>query len=132
MAPSLIGERSLITNTNLRTAVLRGASLLLGVLAPICVFLWQVGAAPQEPPPAIKYPQELGRVTFAVAGDVIPHEPVVRSAEAAEFHGAGEGRSNDYAGWDALFADVAVAFRQADFGFVNLETPVAPKHSVGS
>jgi poly-gamma-glutamate capsule biosynthesis protein CapA/YwtB (metallophosphatase superfamily) len=131
-AASFTGDGSLITHTNLRKAVLRGAPLLLGVLAPICVFIWQVGAAPQEPVPAITYPQELGRVTFAVAGDVIPHEPVVRSAEAAEFQGGSGGASNDYAGWDALFADVAIAFRQADFGFVNLETPVAPKHSLGS
>ena len=29
-------------------------------------------------------------------------------------------------GWDVLLADVADVFRAADFGFVNLETPVAP------
>lgn len=35
-------------------------------------------------------------------------------------------------GWTAEFADVADVFRSVDFGFVNMETPVAPKHSVGS
>ena len=69
------------------------------------------------------YPHELAQVSFAIAGDVIPHEPV-RAAAAA----AGEGS----AGWSALFADVADVFKSADFGFVNMETPVAPAHSHGS
>ncbi|HXS77455.1 MAG TPA: CapA family protein [Terracidiphilus sp.] len=71
----------------------------------------------------VPYPHELARVTFAVAGDVIPHEPVRASAEAA---GGGVG------GWASLFSDVADVFKRADFGFVNLETPIAPAHSKGS
>ena len=69
------------------------------------------------------YPHDLAQVSFAVAGDVIPHEPV-RAAAAA----AGEGTQ----GWGALLSDVSDVFRGADFGFVNLETPVAPAHSHGS
>jgi poly-gamma-glutamate synthesis protein (capsule biosynthesis protein) len=69
------------------------------------------------------YPHELAQVSFAVAGDVIPHEPV-RAAAAA----AGDGSQ----GWAALFSDVSDVFEKADFGFVNLETPVAPAHSHGS
>jgi poly-gamma-glutamate synthesis protein (capsule biosynthesis protein) len=69
------------------------------------------------------YPHDLAQVTFAVAGDVIPHEPVRAAAKAA-----GDGES----GWAALFADVADVFEGADFGFVNLETPVAPEHSHGT
>ncbi len=69
------------------------------------------------------YPHELAHVSFAVAGDVIPHE-AVRAAAAA----AGEGEQ----GWAALFSDVADVFEKADFGFVNLETPVAPEHSHGT
>jgi poly-gamma-glutamate capsule biosynthesis protein CapA/YwtB (metallophosphatase superfamily) len=69
------------------------------------------------------YPHDLARVSFAVAGDVIPHEAVRNSAAAA-----GEGET----GWAGLLADVAGVFRGADFGFVNLETPVAPAHSHGS
>jgi poly-gamma-glutamate synthesis protein (capsule biosynthesis protein) len=69
------------------------------------------------------YPHELAQVSFAVAGDVIPHG-AVRTAAAA----AGDGAQ----GWGALFADVADVFRHADFGFVNLETPVAPEHSRGT
>jgi poly-gamma-glutamate synthesis protein (capsule biosynthesis protein) len=71
----------------------------------------------------VPYPHELAQVSFAVAGDVIPHEPV-RAAAAA----AGDGAQ----GWGALLADVADVFQHADFGFVNLETPVAPSHSHGS
>jgi poly-gamma-glutamate synthesis protein (capsule biosynthesis protein) len=71
----------------------------------------------------VPYPHELAQVSFAVAGDVIPHEPV-RAAAAAAGDGAG--------GWGALFSDVSDVFDKADFGFVNLETPVAPAHSHGS
>jgi poly-gamma-glutamate capsule biosynthesis protein CapA/YwtB (metallophosphatase superfamily) len=73
--------------------------------------------------PVAPYPHDLAQVSFAVAGDVIPHEPV-RAAAAA----AGEGSQ----GWGALLSDVSDVFRSADFGFVNLETPVAPAHSHGS
>jgi poly-gamma-glutamate capsule biosynthesis protein CapA/YwtB (metallophosphatase superfamily) len=69
------------------------------------------------------YPHELARASFAVAGDVIPHEPVRAAAEAA---GGG------VQGWESLLADVSDVFKGADFGFVNLETPVAPAHSKGS
>ena len=69
------------------------------------------------------YPHELARVSFAVGGDVIPHEPVRAAAEAA-----GGGAQ----GWGSLLADVSDVFEGADFGFVNLETPVAPAHSKGS
>jgi poly-gamma-glutamate synthesis protein (capsule biosynthesis protein) len=69
------------------------------------------------------YPHPLAQVSLAVAGDVIPHE-AVRAAAAAEGPGA--------QGWAALFSDVADVFQSADFGFVNMETPVAPAHSRGS
>ena len=71
----------------------------------------------------VPYPHELGQVSFAVAGDVIPHEPV-RAAAAVGGEGA--------VGWGALFSDVSDVFEKADFGFVNMETPVAPAHSKGS
>ena len=72
---------------------------------------------------AVPYPHDLGQVSFAVAGDVIPHQ-AVREAAAAD--------GPDEAGWQALFGDVSDVFRGADFGFVNMETPVAPAHSKGS
>ena len=73
--------------------------------------------------PVAPYPHELAKVSFAVAGDVIPHEPV-RAAAAA----AGDGEQ----GWEKLLEPVADVFKGADFGFVNLETPVAPNHSHGT
>ena len=121
----------------------------LAFLLALFIILWRAGAAQQKSPAATSYPQEISRVTFAISGDVIPHEPVVESARAAEAEAsanapaassqvpganpaAPESAPSDHAGWDALFADVADVFRQADFGFVNLETPVAPRHSLGS
>jgi len=125
---------------------------------------------------AVAYPRELSRIRFAVAGDVIPHQPVVQSAAAQKITAPTQPAevspsatppvpiisspptasaasqspallspekqmpasapastpAGNNGGWDALFASVADAFHQADFGFVNLETPVAPKHSRGS
>jgi poly-gamma-glutamate capsule biosynthesis protein CapA/YwtB (metallophosphatase superfamily) len=71
------------------------------------------------------YPQEISQVTFAVAGDVIPHEAVAEAASAAA-------TPDNHGGWDALLENVSDVFRDVDFGFVNLETPVAPQHSLGS
>jgi poly-gamma-glutamate synthesis protein (capsule biosynthesis protein) len=71
----------------------------------------------------VPYPHDLGQASFAVAGDVIPHQAV---REAAAAGGA------DEPGWQALFSDVSDVFAKADFGFVNMETPVAPAHSKGS
>ena len=81
-------------------------------------------------------PREISRVTFAVAGDVIPHQAVVQSAaaqdQAAKTGPSAQSGTDLHGGWDALFASVADVFRHADFGFVNLETPVAPNSSRGS
>jgi poly-gamma-glutamate capsule biosynthesis protein CapA/YwtB (metallophosphatase superfamily) len=74
------------------------------------------------------YPHDLTQVTFAVGGDVIPHDAVRASAAAA----LAAGDPTNSQGWGALFSDVADVFQRADFGFVNLETPVAPAHSHGS
>jgi poly-gamma-glutamate synthesis protein (capsule biosynthesis protein) len=74
------------------------------------------------------YPHELAQITFAVAGDVIPHEAVRAAAGAA----VAAGDPTNSQGWGALLSDVSDVFKRADFGFVNLETPVAPAHSHGS
>ena len=76
----------------------------------------------------VPYPHDLAQVTFAVAGDVIPHEPVRAAAAAA----AANGDPTNSQGWGALFSDVSDVFHGVDFGFVNMETPVAPAHSKGS
>src|SRR5208282_3723859 len=46
------------------------------------------------------YPHELAQVSFAVAGDVIPHEPVRAAAAAAVNADPGNAQ-----GWGALFSD---------------------------
>jgi poly-gamma-glutamate synthesis protein (capsule biosynthesis protein) len=76
----------------------------------------------------VPYPHELAQVSFAVAGDVIPHEAVRAAAGAA----VAAGDPTNSQGWGALLSDVSDVFKRADFGFVNLETPVAPAHSHGS
>ncbi|HLY43868.1 MAG TPA: CapA family protein [Terracidiphilus sp.] len=117
-APASRGRRS--ANPRARTRVYVIAGLTLTAVAAVLLYGRFSGRAAVSPPP---YPHELARVTFAAAGDVIPHE-AVRSAAAAE--------GPDVQGWTALFSDVADVFRSADFGFVNMETPVAPNHSKGS
>ena len=59
---------------------------------------------------------------------MIPHEAVRAAAGAA----VAAGDPTNSQGWGALLSDVADVFKRADFGFVNLETPVAPAHSHGS
>jgi poly-gamma-glutamate capsule biosynthesis protein CapA/YwtB (metallophosphatase superfamily) len=132
-------------SASIETRIALIAALLICGLASISGRASHASANGQK---SASYPQEISRVTFAVAGDVIPHEPVVESAVAAENEStstppsnssptpdttsANSPAANDHAGWDALFADVADIFHDADLGFVNLETPVAPKHSMGS
>ncbi|MBZ5501379.1 MAG: CapA family protein [Acidobacteriia bacterium] len=98
--------------------------MALLALAAVSLIVWRV-ARPRKTPAPPAYPREISRVTFAAAGDVIPHQAVQQAATAAASTG-------DPNGWDALFAEVSPVFRRADFGFVNLETPVAPAHSRGS
>ena len=100
----------------------RLAALALVIAAiPAAFVVYRTSAHPAAPP--VTYPREVGRVTFAVAGDVIPHEAVRASAAAAGPGGQG---------WSALLTNVADIFERADYGFVNLETPVAPNHSHGT
>jgi poly-gamma-glutamate synthesis protein (capsule biosynthesis protein) len=107
------------------SALRKHGRLAGGVLAAVAVGAALLAGFHASRPAAavVPYPHQLAQVSFAVAGDVIPHESV-RAAAAA----AGEGA----AGWSALFSGVSDVFQKADFGFVNLETPVAPAHSHGS
>jgi len=127
---------------------------VLAACAVVCVaaFLLLLSGKPNDrvsttnPATPSTYPRELSRVTFAAAGDVIPHQAVLQAAaaqsqlakqevaSAATDHAsaASAAPAEVHGGWDVLFSQVADAFRQADFGFVNLETPVAPAHTKGS
>ncbi len=107
-----------------RSNAFRIGALMFSLVALLAAGIFVTRGHAQAKAP-ITYPQEISRVTFAVAGDVLPHEPVIEAANAAAAPGNRDG-------WDALFANVSDVFRDADFGFVNLETPVAPKHSLGT
>lgn len=108
--------------TGARIAAIAAGMLLAALLGGMWLApRWGMHLAQSSRP--VPYPHEQARVTFAVAGDVIPHD-AVRAAAAA----AGEGVE----GWQSLFSDVKDVFEGVDFGFVNLETPVAPAHSHGS
>lgn len=119
--PSREGEPGNWLGLSPRTAALT-VMILLALVAGTAYFTGFPGYLRPAVAPA-PYPHELSRVSFAVAGDVIPHEPVRAAAEAA---GGG------VQGWNSLLDDVDDVFKAADFGFVNLETPVAPEHSKGS
>jgi len=131
-----------------RKTFVGAAVTLFTVLLALSLVKGRPGPATAQAAARVSYPRELSRVTFAAAGDVIPHQAVVQSAaaqslaatpappaaapDAKDSAAALPATSGNHAGWDVLFAAVADVFRQADFGFVNLETPVAPKHSRGS
>ena len=117
MAWSIRGRRFVVGGSAvLLVAVAAGAVLHAGIHANRAAV------------PVVPYPHELAQVSFAVAGDVIPHEPVRAAAGAA----VAAGDATNTQGWGALFSDVSDVFEKADFGFVNMETPVAPAHSKGS
>jgi poly-gamma-glutamate synthesis protein (capsule biosynthesis protein) len=106
--------------------------LRIALLAAFCGTLIgvSIGTVSAHPKPApVKYPRETGRISFAVAGDVIPHEAVRAAAKAADTTST---QPSSVQGWTALFANVADIFQRADYGFVNFETPVAPAHSHGT
>ena len=107
---------------------LAGGSVLMLTAAGVGGILLAGSHAGRAAAPVVPYPHELAQVSFAVAGDVIPHEPVRAAAGAA----ATAGDVTNTQGWGALFSDVSDVFQKADFGFVNMETPVAPAHSKGS
>src|SRR5260370_16945691 len=131
-----------------KRAVEAGAIVVLLLLFGAAFFKWERNRTPVSASVNVSHPQENNRITLAAAGDIIPHQTVVQSGAAqnqstAETHtqSAPDLKENsasqtpaagNHGGWDLLFANVADVFRQADFGFVNLETPVPPAHSPGS
>jgi hypothetical protein len=131
-----------------RKAASTGVAALLLIFLGGAFFKWEQNRTPVKASVTVSYPKEISRITFVAAGDVIPHQPVVQSAaaqtqvvrephtesvtETKEGDASQSSAVSNHGGWDLLFANVADVFRQADFGFVNLETPVAPSHSHGS
>src|SRR5713101_8477121 len=65
--------------------IIRRAALALSLLllTPF-VFKWEHGSAAGKTSVSASYPREISRITFAAAGDVIPHQSVVKAAAAHE------------------------------------------------
>src|SRR5260221_3017201 len=57
-----------------------GAAILLLVFLTGAFFKWEQHRTPVNA--SVSYPQEISRITFAAAGDVIPHQSVAQSAAA--------------------------------------------------
>jgi hypothetical protein len=115
--------KGLVSGVRSHRRLVASAALLLVAVAAVGAMLPMGLHGRRLAAVVVPYPHEQAQVSFAVAGDVIPHDPV-RAAAAAQGDGA--------TGWGALFSDVNDVFEKADFGFVNMETPVAPAHSHGS
>jgi poly-gamma-glutamate capsule biosynthesis protein CapA/YwtB (metallophosphatase superfamily) len=81
----------------------------------------EIRPAPSPAAPA----RVLARATVAAVGDVLMHEAVKRSAEAHR-------RDAPDGGYSWLYAPIADLVAQADLGFANLETPVAPGSTSGT
>jgi poly-gamma-glutamate capsule biosynthesis protein CapA/YwtB (metallophosphatase superfamily) len=86
-------------------------------------------AASQSQP--VTRPAEKKTVVLIAAGDVIPHGTVKTAAERHSEY-TPDNRSTNNGGFDKLFEKSYVAFKDADIGFVNLETPIAPIADNGS
>src|SRR5712664_4603101 len=61
-----------------------GAAVLLLVFLTGAFFKWEQHGTPVNAAVKVSYPQEISRITFAAAGDVIPHQSVVKAAAAHE------------------------------------------------
>ena len=76
----------------------------------VCSFLLLIGRDRSVAAVSAPYPHELAQVTFAAAGDVIPHD-AVRAAAAA----SASGDPTSTQGWGALLSDVSDVFKLGRF-----------------
>src|SRR5260370_3570256 len=121
-------------------------SLLL--LDPL-VLTWEHGTAAGKTSLSVSYPHEISRITFAAAGDIIPHQSVVKAAAAHEqtAKDAPPARSpeskdastaapppaeGNHGGGGGLFAGGAGVFRPAGFRFFHFCNPLRPASFPGS
>ena len=107
-------QKTFCDQTIRRKRVRAGAAALCFLLLISSGLCARRANAVEAPPKA----REISRVTFAVAGDVIPHQAVVQSAaaqdQATKSSASAQGGTDLHGGWDALFASVADVFRHAD------------------
>src|SRR5258706_998953 len=136
MNKSIIWDRSLPGKRTAGT----GAAVLLLVFLTGAFVKWEQYRAPVNASVGVSYPQEISRITFAAAGDVIPHQSVAQSAAAqtqnvpeTQKETSSEPKDNaasqtpsagGHGGWDLLFANVAGGFRPTGFRVLSFVTPV--------
>lgn len=69
-----------------------------------------------------------GAIVLAFGGDVIAHEAIRASAARADERDA-DGGTKNHAGYGAMLAAARASLRDADFAFVNLESPVTERQA---
>src|SRR5258707_8476069 len=116
----------------------RAALGIVLVLLALTLVRWGRGGQAAATGP---YPREVSRITFAAAGDVIPHQPVVQSANAHKQNQPADQKNSpdssapladNHGGSDGVLARGGGLFPQAQIGFAKLEAPFRPAHSLGT
>ena len=69
--------------------------------------------------------QPTSTIRVVASGDTLVHWRVKKTARTKNILDA-DGKTTNHGGFDWILEDVAPIFRQADIGFVNLETPTDP------
>lgn len=85
---------------------------------------------PADAPAPTKSTPERKTVVISAVGDILPHGAVKASADRHNL--IKDGKSTNHGGYDSLFDLARVGFSDADIGFANLETPIAPKNELGT
>src|SRR5258708_14173969 len=112
-----------------KRAVEAGAIVVLLLLFGAAFFKWERNRTPVSASVNVSYPQEISRITFAAAGDIIPHQTVVQSPPAqnqatAETHTQSSSAlkensasqtpsAGNHGGWGFFFSHSAELFRPA-------------------
>lgn len=103
-------------------ALLMASFLLLSCSKPLPPLT--PGKSPQ--PSAEDWGRNESIVTFAAVGDILMHQAVKDSAARAVTQGVGN------QGYDFLWSELQDELSEVDLAFANLETPIAPKSSIGT
>src|SRR5258708_29395634 len=111
-----------------------GRAALGIVLVLIALFLVRWGRGGQAAATG-PYPREVSRITFAAAGDVIPHQAVVQSANAHKQNQPADQKNSpensapladNHGGGGALFSAGSARFPQTELSFLKIGEPAGP------
>jgi soluble P-type ATPase len=125
-------NRAIFNPVMLTTKIINSTILRMGLTA--CFFLSACthtpiqSPTPSQPPKAAAthWGTQEGVVTFAAVGDVLMHQAVKDTAA----HAASLGVGNQ--GYDQLWSTLHDEISSVDLAFANLETPIAPKSTLGT